>query len=66
VRNGLVAAVLLAAVAAGCANEPQPPVVQPSVHQDLPLPPVKPQLRPAAVQPSAFTDWSQMARYRLA
>jgi hypothetical protein len=63
-RKGLVAAVLLAAVASGCAEEPQPPVVQPSNHQNLPLPPVKPELTRAAVQPSAFTAWLQLARYR--
>jgi hypothetical protein len=63
-RKGLVAAVLLAAIATGCADEPQPPVVQPSTHQNLPLPPVKPDLTRAAVQPSAFTDWLQLARYR--
>jgi hypothetical protein len=63
-RKGLVAAILLAAIAAGCADEPQPPAVQPSNHQDLPLPPVKPELTRAAAQPSAFTDWLQMARYR--
>jgi hypothetical protein len=64
-RRGLVAAVFSAVFAIGCAEEPQPPVVQPSNHQNLPLPPVKPELTRAAVQPSAFTDWLQLARYRL-
>jgi hypothetical protein len=64
-RKKLIAAIFLAAIAAGCADEPQAPVVQPSNHQDLPLPPVKPDLTRAAAQPSAFTAWLQIARYRL-
>jgi hypothetical protein len=62
-QKGLVAALFLAAIATGCAEESQPPVVQPSTHRNLPLPPVKPDLSRAAVQPSAFTDWLQLARY---
>jgi hypothetical protein len=62
-QKGVVAAVLLAAIATGCADEPQPPVVQPSNHHAVPLPPVKPDLSRAAAQPWAFTDWLQMARY---
>lgn len=53
--KGFVTAVLLAASTAGCADEPQPPVLQPTSHQSLPLPPVKPDLREA--QQSAFTNW---------
>jgi hypothetical protein len=55
--KGLMAAVLLAVSAAGCADEPQPPVLQPTSHQSVPLPPVKPDLRPGAAQQSAFTNW---------
>jgi hypothetical protein len=62
--KGFVAAILLAAVATGCAEESQPPVVQPTTHRTLPLPPVKPDLSRAAVQPSTFTDWLELARYR--
>jgi hypothetical protein len=48
-RKDLVAALFLAVFATGCADKPQPPVVQPSNHQNLPLPPVKPDLTKAAV-----------------
>jgi hypothetical protein len=55
--KGLVTAVLLAASVAGCADQPQPPVPQPTSHQSVPLPPVKPELRAKEAQQSAFTDW---------
>lgn len=56
--KGFVTAVLLAACAAGCADEPQqPPVLQPTSHHNLPLPPVKPDLPRGGVQQSAFTNW---------
>jgi hypothetical protein len=55
--KSLVTAMLLAASVAGCADEPQPPVLQPTSHQSVPLPPVKPELPRGGAQQSAFTDW---------
>ena len=55
--KSFVTAVLLAASVAGCADEPQPPVPQPTSRQSVPLPPVKPVLPRGEAQQSAFTDW---------
>lgn len=57
-------AILAVIAAAGCADDGRLPAVQPSSHQDLPLPPVKPdRLRSAAAQQSAFTISLQLAGY---
>jgi len=62
--KGLVTAVFLAVTAVGCADAPQPPVLQPSSHPPFPLPPIKPALPSTTVQQSAFTDWSQPGGYQ--
>jgi hypothetical protein len=60
-----VAVVVLTVIAvAGCADERRSPAVQPTSHQSVPLPPVKPErLRSAAMQQSAFTISLQIAGY---
>jgi hypothetical protein len=51
------AALILAVLAAGCAAGPPPPQVQPSSHQSLPLPPLKPERPPPSAALPAFTLW---------
>ncbi len=58
--KGLAAAVLLAALAA-CADQPAQPASQPST-QNFPLPPVKPHLPQASALQATFIDCLPLAR----